>query len=163
MTEQKKVRLRGFEKASNQRHIKEEDRHLYKAPIARHHLAIIGTGTIGQEHMRVTSLLGRAKIHGIFDIESHSMNVAAKEFSRYDNQTLVPYESLDDLCADDRIDAILICTPNFTHFDLLKKIIQTGKPIFLEKRISRQAIRALFKSVYSTAIKHSMSKRFMKH
>jgi myo-inositol 2-dehydrogenase/D-chiro-inositol 1-dehydrogenase len=133
VTEQKKIRLRAFENARSQRHITSEDRYLYKAPVPQHHLAIIGTGTIGQEHMRVTHLLGRAKIHGIFDIQSHSMDIAAKEFSRYDSQTLVRYESIDDLCADDRVDAILICTPNFTHFDVLNTVIHTGKPIFLEK------------------------------
>ena len=51
MTEHKKVRLRAFENASSQRHVPEQDRYLYKAPIAKHRLAIIGTGTIGQEHM----------------------------------------------------------------------------------------------------------------
>ena len=133
MTEHKKVRLRAFENASSQRHVPEQDRYLYKAPIAKHRLAIIGTGTIGQEHMRVASLLGRAQIHGIFDLESHSMDMAAKEFSRYNKNTLVRYDSVEALCADEQVDAIFICTPNFTHFDVLNQVIHTGKPIFLEK------------------------------
>ena len=46
-----KMRLRGFENASGQRHVSEDDRYLYRREEPRFRLVIIGTGTMGQEHM----------------------------------------------------------------------------------------------------------------
>ena len=43
------------------------------------------------------------------------------------------YGSLQEACTDPDIDAIMICTPNHTHFDILSVAMETGKPIFLEK------------------------------
>ena len=73
-------RLRFFENAAGQQHIPEKDKYLYAVTPPTHRLAIIGTGTIGQEHMRVARLLGRAAVHGIFDSEQRSIDVALAKF-----------------------------------------------------------------------------------
>lgn len=126
-------RLRFFEKSPGQRHIVESDKYLYKSPKASHNLVVIGTGTMGQEHMYVATLLGRARIHGIFDKHKHSMDIAEDNFKRYSNEVLVRYDNLEMACQDPHIDAIMICTPNHTHFDILSVAMESGKPIFLEK------------------------------
>ena len=71
MSKSFKPRLRSFENASNQRHIKDIDRFLYKKKNEdpEYRLTIIGVGTMGQEHMFVSSLLGKANILGIYDKE----------------------------------------------------------------------------------------------
>jgi myo-inositol 2-dehydrogenase/D-chiro-inositol 1-dehydrogenase len=76
-----KPRLRFFENAAGQQHIPEKDKYLYAVTPPTHRLAIIGTGTIGQEHMRVARLLGRAAVHGIFDSEQRSIDVALANFA----------------------------------------------------------------------------------
>ena len=126
-------RLRFFEKSLGQRHIVETDKYLYKSPKAGHNLVVIGTGTMGQEHMYVATLLGRARIHGIYDSNAHSMDMAEDNFKRYCNDALVRYGSLQEACMDPDIDAVMICTPNHTHFDILSVAMGTDKPIFLEK------------------------------
>ena len=126
-------RLRFFEKSLGQRHIVESDKYLYKSPKAGHNLVVIGTGTMGQEHMYVATLLGRARIHGIYDSCAHSMDITQDNFKRYCNDPLMRYGSLQEACTDPDIDAIMICTPNHTHFDILSVAMETGKPIFLEK------------------------------
>ena len=78
-----KPRLRFFEDAPGQQHITAADQYLYQRPTARHNLVVIGTGTIGQEHMRVATLLGRAQIHGIYDAQEHSMDIAEANFAGY--------------------------------------------------------------------------------
>jgi threonine dehydrogenase-like Zn-dependent dehydrogenase len=60
-----KARLRFFENSVNQRHITNADRYLYQQEAPRYNLVVIGTGTMGQEHMRVAALLGRARVLGI--------------------------------------------------------------------------------------------------
>ena len=78
-----KPRLRSFEKASNQRHITDKDRFLYKKQDheSKYRINIIGAGTMGMEHMYVATLLGEAQIYGIYDQEIHSLDIAEKELS----------------------------------------------------------------------------------
>ena len=133
-----KMRLRGFENASGQRHVSEDDRYLYRREEPRFRLVIIGTGTMGQEHMRVAALLGRARIHGIYDTQSLSMDTAEANFLSLQSQPLVRYNDLSSACNDPAADALLICTPNHAHFDVLRTAMQSNKPIFLEKPMATE-------------------------
>ena len=128
-----KMRLRGFENAPGQRHVSDEDRYLYRREEPKHRLVVIGTGTMGQEHMRVVALLGRASIHGIYDSQPLSMDMAEANFRPLQSEPLVRYDDLASACNDPAADALLICTPNYTHFDVLQTAMTSGKPIFLEK------------------------------
>ena len=128
-----KQRLRFFEKSLGQQHITDADQYLYKSPKPTHALAVIGTGTIGQEHMYVATLLGRTRVHGIYDSQPQSMDSAEKNFKGYSEQPLIRYADLASACSDPEVDAFLICTPNHTHTDVLKVAMRSGKPIFLEK------------------------------
>ena len=133
MTNPEKPRLRFFEDAPGQEHILGKDRYLYAQDHPKFRAGIVGTGTIGQEHMRVAALLGRVDIHGIYDHNEHSMDVAEREFAKVSNSTLRRYPSLDALCRDDDIDVIFVCTPNFSHIDVLEGIKDCDKAIFVEK------------------------------
>ncbi len=130
-----KPRLRSFEKASNQRHITDKDRFLYKKQHheSKYRINIIGAGTMGMEHMYVVTLLGEAQIHGIYDQEIHSLDIAEKEYGKYSSRKLFRYSNLKSACEDPNVDALFICTPNYTHLDVLKVAIESKKPIFLEK------------------------------
>jgi myo-inositol 2-dehydrogenase / D-chiro-inositol 1-dehydrogenase len=126
-------RLRHFEQSSSQQHMSEADRYLSKLPSPTHNFVIIGTGTIGKEHMRVTHLLGRARVHGIFDTRKESADIAEREFAEISSEKLVRYSDLDTALEDPAVDAYFICTPNYTHYEVLCSVIKTGKPIFVEK------------------------------
>ena len=128
-----KMRLRGFENAPGQRHVSAEDRYLYQRDEPRFRLVVIGTGTMGQEHMRVAALLGRARVHGIYDTQTLSMDVAEANFRSLQAEPLVRYYDLAAACNDPAADALLICTPNYTHYEVLQTALQSDKPIFLEK------------------------------
>ena len=128
-----KPRLRFFENSAGQQHITDADKYLYQQQQPSHKLVVIGTGTIGQEHMRVASLLGRAQIHGIYDTQTHSLDIAEANFKTYSDQPLLRYPDLASACNDPQADALFICTPNHTHFEILQVAIKSGKAIFLEK------------------------------
>ncbi len=132
MTDIEKPRLRFFEESPGQRHIQPGDKYLYSRAEPAHRVNVIGTGTIGIEHMRVATLLGRVAIHGIYDPQRESMAVATEEFARHSDAQLRHYDSLEQACNDDA-DALMICTPNYTHIDVFETAVQSGKPIFLEK------------------------------
>ncbi len=133
MPESYKPRLRHYERKSSQQHVGEEDHYLYHPVTPTHRFAIIGVGTMGKEHMRVATLLGRALIHGIYDPQERSLEVAESEFAKISSEKLIRYPSLESACADSEVDAYFICTPNHTHYEVLRTVIKTGKPIFVEK------------------------------
>mgnify|MGYP001819222520 CR=1 FL=1 len=133
MTKHKKPRLRFFEESRGQRHIVAPDRYLYDHGEPRYRLAIIGTGTIGQEHMRVARLLGSATVHGVFDQNEHSATVAIEGFVGQGGAEPICYQDLDAACNDADVDALMICTPNHTHAEVFDVAAKSGKPIFLEK------------------------------
>ncbi|MEL6868351.1 MAG: Gfo/Idh/MocA family oxidoreductase [Pseudomonadota bacterium] len=143
MADTHKPRLRFFESASGQRHVTDHDRYLYRHDKPEFRANVIGTGTIGQEHIRVATLLGRIAIHGIFDTQPHSMDVACDEYARISDQPLHRYESLEAACNDTAVDALFICTPNFSHIDVLRVAVRSGKAIFLEKPMATTLADAL--------------------
>lgn len=133
MSEREPIRVRHFEDLRALDFLGPEDRHLFKKPNPEFKFAVIGTGTIGQEHMYVTELEGRASIHGIYDAAPRSIEVAQQGFARYSERPLKLYGSIDELCADPALDAVLICTPNHTHLEVLRAVMTSGKAILLEK------------------------------
>jgi predicted dehydrogenase len=164
MTDSKKPRLRSFETAANQQHIPESDKYLYRSEAPSHKLVVIGTGTIGQEHMRVAATLGRASIHGIFDTSVQSLDAAEAGFKNYSSDGLYRYNDLEAACMDPAADALFICTPNFTHFDVLQVALKSGKPIFLEKPMATSladAARIVEQAnIYSSFIQIGLQYRF---
>jgi len=173
------MRLRSFERSSSIDYIRPEDRHIFKHPPAVFKFNIIGTGMIGQEHMRVTELEGRARIHGIYDTQQESIDVAKREFANYCDRELTIHTSLEDACNDPEADALIICTPNHTHLEVLKVAAKSGKPILLEKPMATTCADAIeickiagsyaapiqiglqyrFKPIYSEAIYEALESR----
>ena len=66
----------------------------YQEPERAHNLLIIGNGLIGREHIRVASLLGAGRIHGIYDTNQESMDLAEAELLKHSNEKVVRYTSL---------------------------------------------------------------------
>jgi len=118
-------------------YIPDNDRFIMRQPQARYRFNIIGTGVNGTEHIRVTHLEGRATIHGVYDPSPGSVEQAKSEHKRFaPDADLVVYESLEEACGDPSVDALVICTPNFTHLEVVKEAVKSGKPILLEKPIA---------------------------
>lgn len=47
---------------------------------------------------------------------------------------------LEEMLSDDCIDIIDVCTPNFLHYEQGKKILESGKNIYMEKPVSKDII-----------------------
>ncbi len=164
MPPKKELRLRHMEQDRFFDFVGENDRYLFKADAPRYRFNVIGTGTIGQEHMRVTALEGRATVHGLFDTQPASVEVAKSVFRQHSEHDVHAYESLEAACMDSRADALLICTPNHTHLDVLKVAVKSGKPILLEKPMATtiedaKAIAQIAKS-YSSVIQVGLQYRY---
>ena len=99
----------------------------------RHNFLLVGAGMIGREHIRVTQLLGLAKVSGIVDPHGPSVEAALALFANKADEQPVVYGSVSEALAAGGFDAILICSPNFTHFDIVQQVKASGLPLFVEK------------------------------
>lgn len=113
-----------------------KDRYLTAEQPPRYRFNVIGTGINGQEHIRVTHLEGRATIHGIYDPNPGSVAAAQREHARFSDTPLIVYNTLEAACLDEGIDGLIIATPNYTHYDVVKVAAKSHKPILLEKPIA---------------------------
>ncbi len=132
----KEMRLRSFEADANFDFLDPEDRYLLARPTPTFRFGIIGTGTIGQEHMRVCALSGRAAVGAVYDDRADSIRVALRNFARHGEAVPTVHTSLKAICADDSLDALVIATPNYTHADIFAVAARSGKAILLEKPIA---------------------------
>ena len=88
---------------------------------------------MGVEHVRVSCLLGRAQVIGLQDPHEPSITMAQSELQRFGAESATVYQSLSEAVADERVDAFIIATPNFSHLAVLQEIIAADKPVLLEK------------------------------
>lgn len=113
-----------------------QDRYITQPMQAQYRLNIIGAGIIGQEHLNLTHLEGRATVHGVYDPNAGSIEAAKRIHARWTDEPLKIYDSLADACHDPAVDGLLICTPNYTHLEVVKVAAESGKHILLEKPIA---------------------------
>ncbi|HSO26467.1 MAG TPA: Gfo/Idh/MocA family oxidoreductase, partial [Anaerolineales bacterium] len=142
MTPDKEFRSRFFARAPRFNYLPDQDRYLMAIEQPKYRFNVIGVGINGQEHMRVTMLEGRATINGVYDPNPRSVAVAQKIAAMFGNEDLVVYDSLEAACQDPEVDGLIISTPNYTHIDVLRTAIKSGKHILLEKPMATTILDA---------------------
>lgn len=92
-------------------------------------IGIIGLGRMGKNHLRVLNHL-RSSVDdiAIYDTDIKTMIEMSKIYD------VKHYEDLDSFL--DNVNAVIICTPTTTHYELAKKCIIKGKDVLLEKPIT---------------------------
>jgi predicted dehydrogenase len=100
-------------------------------------VAVIGTGALGKEHVRVYAELaraGRVELTGVYDASAETARKIA------DKHGLRAFGSLDE--AAQHSDALSVVTPTTTHFELAQVLLRQGKHVLLEKPMTDQAAQA---------------------
>lgn len=91
---------------------------------------IVGYGGMGGYHAR--ELIGEndyVQTYGVYDIKEERREQARKDgFQTYD--------TLNDVLADDDVEAILIATPNDSHLEIAIKSLRAGKHVVCEKPVT---------------------------
>ncbi|WP_419925838.1 Gfo/Idh/MocA family protein [Candidatus Poriferisocius sp.] len=89
---------------------------------------VIGTGMMGREHIANLSRLPGAEVTALADPHPPSLEAA---------ESLAPgarrFSHCRDLLAADACDAVVICTPNMTHVDVLGDVLGTDLHVLVEK------------------------------
>jgi predicted dehydrogenase len=100
-------------------------------------VAVLGTGSLGQNHVRIYAELaaaGQVEFAGIYDLSADTARkIAAKHNARI-------FNSVAEAAA--AADALNIVTPTTTHFELAKLLLQQGKHVLVEKPMTDNSAQA---------------------
>ncbi|EEF57667.1 Gfo/Idh/MocA family protein [Pedosphaera parvula] len=100
-------------------------------------VAVIGTGSLGKEHVRIYAELakaGQVDLVGVYDsFPETAQKIAAKNGTR-------SFSSIAE--AATASDALSLVTPTTTHFDLAKELLLQGKHVLVEKPMTDNAAQA---------------------
>jgi predicted dehydrogenase len=116
--------------------VADEDKYLCASDAPKYRFNVIGAGTMGQEHIRVTNFEGRATINGVYDPEPISVENAKAAHAIHRDDALKIYSSEEEACTDPDVDGLIICTPNYTHIDSVRAAAKSGKHILVEKPVA---------------------------
>lgn len=143
-TNKKELNSNFFSNFLNVDYLSEDDKYIYKSAQPKYRFNVIGAGMIGHEHIKVTMLEGRAIIHGIYDLDKASIENTKRMFSEnFPGNELVEYQNLKDACHDTEVHGLIICTPNYTHVEIVREAVKSGKHILLEKPMATNLEDAL--------------------
>lgn len=92
--------------------------------------AILGTGVIANEMATAVQNSGRC----IYAVGNRTYEKAVAFAEKYGIQKV--YSSYEEMFTDPETDVIYITTPHNTHIDFMKKAIENGKHILVEKSIT---------------------------
>jgi predicted dehydrogenase len=100
-------------------------------------VAVLGTGSLGQNHVRIYAELaaaGLVEFTGIFDANADAARkIAARHNARV-------FNSIAEAAAAS--DALNIVTPTVTHFDIAKQLLLQGKHVLVEKPMTDNSAQA---------------------
>ncbi|MEM3648870.1 MAG: Gfo/Idh/MocA family oxidoreductase, partial [Thermoproteota archaeon] len=94
-------------------------------------VCLVGCGFIGSTHAERWRQISESKLVGCVDLE--------KERARFFEETYGFQESGEDLdrfLSLDTVDVVDVCTPTYTHKDIVLKCLEQGKHVIVEKPIS---------------------------
>ena len=91
-------------------------------------IGVIGYGYWGPNIVRNFFSLDNCKVKSVAEERAERLLVLAKSFP-----SISGINNADAIINDSTIDAVVIATPVFTHFELAKKALENGKHVLIEK------------------------------
>src|SRR5579862_1994644 len=91
-------------------------------------VGIIGYGYWGPNLVRNFATTPGCKVKRVVDARAERLKVLNNLYP-----SILATQNVNDIFSDADIDAIVIATPVFTHFDLAKKTLDSGKHVLVEK------------------------------
>lgn len=96
-------------------------------------IGVIGAGNISIGHIDGIIKCPDAEVTAICDVNEAAMKKRADQYGIDERYRFVNYMDLINCPA---VDAVSICTPNSTHYDIAKDVILKGLPFLLEKPVT---------------------------
>lgn len=92
--------------------------------------AVLGTGVIANQMAAALEKMGRR----LYAVGNRTHDKAAAFAEKYGVEKV--YDTIDDMFLDEAVDIIYITTPHNTHYEFMKKALEHGKHILVEKSIT---------------------------
>lgn len=104
--------------------------------------AVVGCGSISKTHIKALRLVEKAVLYAVCDRSKERAAAAAADTGA------VLYTDLDEMLADEKIDAVIILTASGLHGDMGMQAAKAGKHVIVEKPmdISVEKARQLIKT-----------------
>jgi len=99
--------------------------------MAKLNIGIIGAGMIAEKHIQSLQLMKAARVTWLADLDTKLLKSVLKKY-KIPNGTNDYHKILED----PRVQAVYICTPPVTHFQIFAASLVAGKHIMLEKPAS---------------------------
>jgi predicted dehydrogenase len=96
--------------------------------------AVIGTGFIGPVHIEALRRIG-ARVVGIADVDTAKAQQVASFWGLQKT-----YRTLDEVLADDDVQVVHLCTPNFLHYGMAKQALLAGRHVVCEKPLAMNSV-----------------------
>lgn len=91
-------------------------------------IGIIGVGHLGNLHTKLFKTVSNCNLMGVFDSDvEKAEKVAGEHGTKY-------FKSLDDLLSE--VDAVSVVATTSAHYELVKRCLESGKHVFVEKPIT---------------------------
>ena len=101
-------------------------------------IGVIGAGAMGADHVHtIESSVPAARVSEIFDADAGRARYVAQSVGAS------VASSAESLINSDEVDAVIICSPDFTHADLAKACIEVRKSVLCEKPLAVTAAESL--------------------
>ena len=92
--------------------------------------AVLGTGVIANQMAQALQKMGKP----LYAVGNRTYEKAVEFAKRYDIQKVYP--QIDDMFKDEAVDIIYITSPHNTHYGFMKKALEHGKHLLVEKSIT---------------------------
>ncbi|MEM2873357.1 MAG: Gfo/Idh/MocA family oxidoreductase [Nitrososphaerales archaeon] len=95
-------------------------------------IGVVGVGGWGKNHLRVLNDLGALSC--FCDIDEVKIKIFEERYQ------VKGYKRLDDMLKSEKLDAVTICTPSSTHYEIAEKTMKSGLDTFVEKPLTYKSI-----------------------
>lgn len=92
--------------------------------------AVIGTGVMANEMAQAFQKMGR----NLYAVGNRTYEKAVAFAEKYNIK--IVYKQIDEVFEDSNVDIIYIATPHNTHYQFMKKALENGKHLLIEKSIT---------------------------
>ena len=96
-------------------------------------VALIGVGHWGSNHLKALKILQDDGLISNLTVCDSRPGIGERIVSEY-NATFTT--SIDDVLADEELNAVILATPTSTHYDLSMRVLDAGKDVFVEKPLA---------------------------
>jgi UDP-N-acetylglucosamine 3-dehydrogenase len=99
-------------------------------------VAVIGCGAWGYHHARVYSELPGVRLEAVIDLDPRRVQRVTERFH------CKGYSSVERLLDEACVDAVSVCTPTVTHFDIASLALKARKHVLVEKPMTDNVAEA---------------------